>query len=414
MNVEVSLTSRKNQNNEMRKATAIAHTRINTIDVMRALAMFLMIFVNDLWSLTGVPDWLGHTLAEEDGMGFSDVIFPLFLFIVGLSIPLAINVRFKRKETYSAIIGHIATRTFALLVMGFYMVNCGVINQELTGMDEIIWQILMVAAFFFIWVDYNRLPNLHKGLIWGFQITGWVILIYLAWIYRSGTTEYIEWMRPRWWGILGLIGWAYLLNSLVYLLVHKRFGHVLVVFLFLLFMNVQENGFFEFLPSFRFVISASNHVLVMAGMLCTMFYLRFKKEELQINRFLGLIGLAGGLFAFYGFLIRPAFPISKILATPSWTSICIGISLLFYALLFIVVEMKGNYRWAYPIRAAGTSTLTCYIMPYFIYPGIVLFGFQWPGILTDGFLGIVKSLLFSLAIILFVGMLEKTNLRLKV
>jgi len=148
LNVEVSLTSRKNQNNEMRKATAIAHTRINTIDVMRALAMFLMIFVNDLWSLTGVPDWLGHTLAEEDGMGFSDVIFPLFLFIVGLSIPLAINVRFKRKETYSAIIGHIATRTFALLVMGFYMVNCGVINQELTGMDEIIWQILMVAAFF--------------------------------------------------------------------------------------------------------------------------------------------------------------------------------------------------------------------------------------------------------------------------
>ncbi|HCO86188.1 MAG TPA: hypothetical protein DIT95_22020, partial [Arenibacter sp.] len=73
MNVEVSLTSRKNQNNEMRKTTAIAHYRINTIDVMRALAMFLMIFVNDLWSLTGVPDWLGHTLAEEDGMGFSDV-----------------------------------------------------------------------------------------------------------------------------------------------------------------------------------------------------------------------------------------------------------------------------------------------------------------------------------------------------
>ena len=114
----------------MRKTTAIAHTRINTIDVMRALAMFLMIFVNDLWSLTGVPDWLGHTLAEEDGMGFSDVIFPLFLFIVGLSIPLAINVRFKRKETYSAIIGHIATRTFALLVMGFYMVNCGVIKNS--------------------------------------------------------------------------------------------------------------------------------------------------------------------------------------------------------------------------------------------------------------------------------------------
>ena len=93
-----------------------SNIRIKTIDIFRALTMFLMIFVNDIWSLSGIPGWLGHTLAEEDGMGFSDIIFPLFLFIVGLSIPLAIDVRFKRKETRLAIVSHILTRTIALLV----------------------------------------------------------------------------------------------------------------------------------------------------------------------------------------------------------------------------------------------------------------------------------------------------------
>lgn len=46
----------------MEKANvALSNNRIRTIDVLRALTMFLMIFVNDLWSLTGVPEWLGHT-----------------------------------------------------------------------------------------------------------------------------------------------------------------------------------------------------------------------------------------------------------------------------------------------------------------------------------------------------------------
>ena len=47
-----------------------SNNRIRTVDVLRALTMFLIIFVNDILSLTEIPEWLGHTLAEEDGMGF--------------------------------------------------------------------------------------------------------------------------------------------------------------------------------------------------------------------------------------------------------------------------------------------------------------------------------------------------------
>jgi predicted acyltransferase len=47
-----------------------------------------MVFVSDLWTLKGVLNWLEHISAYEDGayedgMGLSDPVFPVFLFIVG-------------------------------------------------------------------------------------------------------------------------------------------------------------------------------------------------------------------------------------------------------------------------------------------------------------------------------------------
>lgn len=72
--------------------------RVASIDIFRALTMFFMIFVNDFWSVSGVPHWLEHAAASEDMLGFSDVVFPSFLFILGMSIPLAMESRMKKGE----------------------------------------------------------------------------------------------------------------------------------------------------------------------------------------------------------------------------------------------------------------------------------------------------------------------------
>ena len=61
--------------------------------------MVLMIFVNDFWTLTGVPYWMEHRKHGVDGIGLSDVVFPAFLFIVGLSLPYAISNRRKKGDT---------------------------------------------------------------------------------------------------------------------------------------------------------------------------------------------------------------------------------------------------------------------------------------------------------------------------
>lgn len=387
--------------------------RILTIDIIRALTMFFMIFVNDLWTLTNVPKWLLHTKTNEDGMGFSDVIFPLFLFIVGLSIPLAINVRKKHSDSNLKIVKHILERTIALLVMGFFMVNYEYINDESLPISKYIWQILMATAIFLIWLHYKPIKSLKKTQITALKSIGIGILIYLAIIYKGGTTEELTWMKPYWWGILGLIGWAYFFNAIIYLTFGKNLIVLGAFFLLFLSLNVQEFGFFENLPSFKIVISASNYALVMAGVFCTSLFLRFKKSD-KTNLFLLILVIVGILFISYGFLIRPSFIISKNLATPSWTSICIGIGYIVYVLFFILIEKWGYNKWATYIKPAGTSTLTCYVMPYFIYPIMAITAFKLPSLLTTGGIGIVKSLMFSFLIIVFVGWLEKQKLRLKI
>lgn len=387
--------------------------RVLSIDILRALTMFLMIFVNDFWSLKGVPKWLLHTKTMEDGMGFSDVIFPLFLFIVGLSIPLAIGVRRKKGANNKQIVWHILGRTFALLLMGIYMVNFEYLFDQNMLIKKQWWEILMAVGIVLIWLDFKRLPQLkplHIGIIRGL---GAAILVFLAIIYQGGSAENPVWMQTYWWGILGLIGWAYLLNSLVFLLLGKRLLALLAVFLFLSFLNMQEFDIIESAPSFKFVIGASSHLLVLAGVLCTVLFQRIGKSYSE-QQFLGFGFLIGALMISYGFALRPWFIISKNLATPSWTNICIGIGFLCFVLFYILVDKMGYAAWAKPIKAAGTSTLTCYLMPYFIYPIITLLGVKMAGSLPALSIGLPKSMLFSLAIILFVGFLERKRLRLKV
>src|SRR5215831_10116467 len=81
-------------------------TRIRSIDVLRGLTILVMMFVNDLHGVTGAPAWMKHIQpSDSDGMTFVDVVFPAFLFIVGMSIPFAIGRRLERGERLSSVWG---------------------------------------------------------------------------------------------------------------------------------------------------------------------------------------------------------------------------------------------------------------------------------------------------------------------
>src|SRR5688572_19416295 len=139
---------------QVSQAKSIPVTRIDSIDIVRALTMVLMIFVNDLWSLKDIPEWLEHVEQGVDGIGLADVVFPAFLFIVGLSLPYAINNRRKKGDTDWQLTKHVLVRTIALLVMGVFLVNGETINGEASGMPRPLWNVLCCTSFILIWNSY--------------------------------------------------------------------------------------------------------------------------------------------------------------------------------------------------------------------------------------------------------------------
>jgi len=387
--------------------------RIDSVDIFRALTMLLMIFVNDLWTLNNIPGWLEHTTAEEDGMGLADVVFPAFLFIVGLSIPFSIRIRIKQGDSKIRILLHIFRRTLALLVMGFFMVNHENFRSDIPQLTRTLWEIFMILAFLLIWNSYRKDRIFGTIPVWYLQAAGILVLVVLALMYKGGTPAEAQWMRPHWWGILGLIGWAYLVCSVLFLLSGNRLWIIIVFWIILHAFNVQE-----FIPlsgtgkGFRLMVSASNHALVMSGVLATSIYIRSKNGNKFLFPLLLIIPALVSLV--YGYGLRPLWGISKIMATPSWTAICTGISFVTFAVIYIITDVMKSVRWAGILMPAGRSTLTCYLIPGLVYP--VLWPLQQllPQFFLEGWAGVLKSILFSLLIVVLTGLFEKIQIRLKI
>src|SRR5208283_6067606 len=97
--------------------------RVASIDATRGLVMFTMIFVNDISGVSHqiVPDWMRH-FHGRSGMTFVDLVFPAFLFIVGMSIPSALGGRLRTGEPLWKTLLHILARTLSLLLIGILMV----------------------------------------------------------------------------------------------------------------------------------------------------------------------------------------------------------------------------------------------------------------------------------------------------
>ncbi len=393
--------------------------RLASIDIFRGLTMLLMIFVNDLWSLTDIPGWLGHTQTHEDGMGLADVVFPAFLFIVGLSVPMAIDARKKKGENNIQVFYHIVKRSFALVAMGFLMVNLENISREMIPISKQLWQVLMAVGFILIWNTYKDKKAFGKVPEWVLQLLGVGVLAYLCFIYKSGTPENPVWLKTHWWGILGLIGWAYFFCSVIYLAVGGRIIAIAVALLGLVLLNVHDSsGILGGFPTSVMVVGASNHASVMSGIFVSLLLsasIRDSIRENNLRRFLlSCVGLAAALLAF-GFATRPEWGISKNMGTPSWVAICAAISTLSFLVVYLVADVWKKTSWAAFVAPAGRSTLTCYLVPYWFYPiFMATIAAVLPDWATVGVAGIIKSLLFSLLVIYITSLLEKVNIKLKV
>ncbi|PSL34839.1 DUF5009 domain-containing protein [Chitinophaga ginsengisoli] len=384
--------------------------RLLSIDAFRALTMLTMIFVNDVSGVKNIPAWIEHVQAQEDGLGFADTVFPAFLFIVGLSIPFAIGKRISQQKSFISTETHILVRSLALIVMGFFHVNLENYSQA-AYLPYPIWELLITIGFFLIWLDYPQ--EMEKKKRYTLVGAGIVLLLVMAALYKGGPADAPHWMRPSWWGILGIIGWAYLVCASLYLIVKGNFGAITAILgVFLLINILTHAGLLHF--EIPVIDNASSVSLIMAGAVISSLYTLLDKKRKLSSLWAVFIGL-GVLAIVAGFILRPyTAGISKIRATPAWVLICSGISILLFTAMIWLVDVKGKMDWFKWIRPAGTSTLTCYLIPYLLYAVLALVGFSYPTALSEGIGGILRSIAIGFLVILLVGWMEKKRIRLKI
>lgn len=386
--------------------------RIASVDIFRALTMLIMLFVNDFAGMSGLPHWLHHATADEDMLGFSDLVFPAFLFCVGMSIPFAIGSRYRKGDSQVQVLGHLLGRTLALIVMGIFSMNLAGVEG---GLSHPVITLLAVAAYFLIWNVYpktadGRTPAWTRIL----QVCGAAVLIALV-IYKD-----LHGMpfRHSWWGILGLIGWAYLPCALAYLFLKGDFNKLTgfwMLTLLLCILNASKAIPAEF--SSRALILGfwpggwTHPLLCASGMFTSMLLIRYQDKPRTLFSCYWSLALA---FWLLGLVSHRFWIISKIQATPTWAFFCLAVFVLLFSIFHVIADVRGWTKWARPIAPAGTATLTCYTIPYIWYAVQQLLGLHWPAALTNGLPGLLKALAFAFVIIGLTWCFGKIHLKLKI
>ena len=377
------------------------------IDIFRGLTMVLMVFVNDFWTVFNVPHWLEHFATWEDGLGLSDIVYPMFLFAVGMSVPYAIDRRYEKGLSTRSTLVHIFSRTFALLVMGTFIVNQE--SREMVG-PRGIWLLLMLVGFFLVWNQYK--PD-FKPAKW-LKAAGTVLLIALALYYRTPDGEPFQ---ALWWGILGQIGWAYLFCALSYLLCRNKPWLLAPFWLLLCLANLSVTPMRDgsllighnILADLTDAAHVGNgHIAIMAlgGALTTLSERRLKTAKAGIG-----FAAAAVLFVL-GLAVHQGWIISKNLGTLTWCLYVSAMSVALYTLLRIL-EKRGWTGWAKPLKPAGTATLTVYMIPYLIISIWIFISPTIPAWLS-GWVGVAKCAVYTAIVIGIAWGLTKLGIKLKI
>ena len=402
--------------------------RLLSLDILRGLDVLLMLFVNEMAGVEGTPAWLLHTPARNDGMTITDVVFPAFLFITGMSIPLALGGRLARGESTSALWRHVLTRSVSLIVLGVFMVNAE--HGAVAGMlSPDLWNVLVTLAVFLVW---HTPTSTEAARRWsGIRALGVVALVALAFLYRSGDATGMFQMRPHWWGILGLIGWAYLMSAGAFLLIGARPGRLLAVAaaLYGLFF-LDQTGVVPWLVSFRDVLSVgqvlgSHAALVVTGTVLVTGFLQARDGGMALPHAALRVGLYGAALIVAGLALHQfrgvshVFWINKVMATPAWCLISGGFTAMAWALLLMVVDKAGWRRWPPAVTIAGEQALLIYLIAPLVGSLLALsaplFGGENPYAELGGdlLLGTARSIVFAWVVVCLAGWLRTRGLRLR-
>lgn len=333
--------------------------RLLSLDVFRGITIMGMILVNNPGTWSAIYPQLEH--AKWHGCTFTDLIFPFFLFIVGVAISYSLSKRKAQGGSMKALYLNIFRRTIILFALG-----------------------LILAGFPF-------------GLLFGHEFS---------------------WSTIRIPGVLQRIAVVYMVSSILFLSTNTKFqywftGSILVIYTMLMsLIPVPGVGYANFEPGTN--LSAWIDRLILGnhlwsgtklwdpeGILSTVpaigsamlgiftgNLLRSEKDQTTKTVWLYVSGsilmVAGWAWSFW-------FPFNKNIWTSSYVLWTAGLALNFLAFCYWFIDVKKVTWWIKPFQVYGMNAITVFFLSGIV--GRIMYMVKWNG--TDGNVVTIKSYLFD-------------------
>jgi predicted acyltransferase len=371
--------------------------------------MLVMIFVNQLADVKGLPAWTYHMPAHIDAMTYVDMVFPAFLFAMGLSLPLSLRSRLAKGASLANLWLHILIRTICLTALGLILANAEAANRglmplHLTGNAWALIALLGAALFLNVYPkSVSPLwPTLSKAV--GLLLVVLMLLIFR----RSDGHGHPLWLDFSYWEILGIIGWTYLAVCILYIPTRRwRLAPVLWLIVLCAFNLLSAAHLIRFSDVLPLQIwpwsNGAFCILTMAGVV-TADLLLSGTPKLRQSLLFGLAMLVAGA-------LSSPLGISKIRATPTWCLVSAGTSVLIFLALYCICDLQRHTRWAAFVHPAGANTLLTYLLPDFFFFGVST---AWlPAMWRSGLPGVFQTAVFTALMLLLAALLTRWRVRLQ-
>jgi predicted acyltransferase len=309
--------------------------RLQSLDALRGFDMFWIMggegIFTGLAALTGWPlfTWWAGQLDHVawHGFKFYDMIFPLFLFIAGISFPFSVAKRIASNEDKSLIYKHVISRGLILVLLGIIYNNGVRFNFDELRYGSVLGRIGL--AWMFAALIYMN-TRLSSRIIWFCALLlGYWILLLLFPAHDLGSADPFsqEGNLASYIDRLIMPGRLYLGNH-------------------------DPEGLFSTIPAVG---------TALLGMFTGEFMLSKYLNDKPLRKVLYLV-LAAIALMIIGRIWNIAFPINKNLWSSSFVCFVGGLSLLLFAIFYLIIDVWNYNKWSFFFVVIGVNPITIYLV----------------------------------------------------
>ncbi len=315
--------------------------RLVSLDALRGFDMFWIIgaraiadgLVNlKLPGVSAFANQLYHT--EWNGFTFYDLIFPLFIFISGVSLVLSLEKRIKRGDRKWDILKHVIIRSVTLFILG--IVYNGISGEPVLSSIRIMGVLQRSALCYFfasVLVIYTK-PRTQAMTVVGLLVGYWAVMRFVP----------VPGFGPGVWTPEGNL--AHYFDSLI---IPGRLYNG----------TWDPEGLVSTIPAIASCLLGS----------LTGYWMRADQWRGKIltekQRTFYLLA-AGTILIFIGLCANLVFPINKNLWTSSFVLLTAGLSIILFAIFYWLIDVRSYQRFAFPFIVVGMNSLFIYLLARFI------------------------------------------------